>query len=409
MAQRYTEITSTTKIRDSLQLILNNDKTSLSCSSGTSFPTTNLIEGMLCFRTDEQKLYLLLDPSDSESWKMIADLEGEFRHLDGGTGNAINYDAKDLNLWNKMPTGFYEGTNMTNAPEGDNRWRVIQIRHGNSDGFATQLAFSFTDGTMMTRTQAGGDWTPWAKVFAGSPNGEVIEGLNAEKIDGRLSGNDANQIPISNGTVNTSLNADMVDGHHAGNGSNQVPINNGTVNANLNADMLDGFHAGNDKGQIPVSNGSVNKNLNAEMVGGLKASDLVAKAGDGKVNVLKANTTESQVLKATNVDGLQCNIAITPRQTTTRDHRVTLGSGATSGSYDAYNNAGGSGDYSGTRFVMTVNTVPELGGAGNYSITTILKALARVAHSHQIIKEDYRYNCKCDCNCDCNCGDDNAP
>lgn len=335
MAQRYTEITSTTKIRDSLQLILNNDKTSLSCSSGTSFPTTNLIEGMLCFRTDEQKLYLLLDPSDSESWKMIADLGGEFRHLDGGTGNAINYDAKDLNLWNKMPTGFYEGTNMTNAPEGDNRWRVIQIRHGNSDGFATQLAFSFTDGTMMTRTQAGGDWTPWAKVFAGSPNGEVIEGLNAEKIDGRLSGNDANQIPISNGTVNTSLNADMVDGHHAGNGSNQVPINNGTVNANLNADMLDGFHAGNDKGQIPISNGSVNKNLNAEMVGGLKASDLVAKAGDGKVNVLKANTTESQVLKATNVDGLQCNIAITPRQTTTRDHRVTLGSGATSGSYDA--------------------------------------------------------------------------
>lgn len=409
MAQRYTEIKSTTKIRDSLQLILNNDKTSLSCSSGTSFPTANLIEGMLCFRTDEQKLYLLLDPSDSNSWKMIADLEGEFRHLDGGTGNAINYDAKDLNLWNKMPTGFYEGTNMTNAPEGDNRWRVIQIRHGNSDGFATQLAFSFTDGTMMTRTQAGGDWTPWAKVFAGSPNGEVIEGLNAEKIDGRLSGNDTNQIPISNGTVNTNLNADMVDGHHAGNGSNQVPINNSTLNSNLNADLLDGFHAGNDKGQIPVSNGSVNKNLNAEMVGGLKATDLVAKAGDGVVNLLQANTTQARKVVATDVDGLQCNIAISPRQTTTRDHRLTLGSGATSGSYDVYNNAGGSGDYSGTRFAMTVNTVPELGGAGNYSVTTILKALARVAHSHQIIKEDYRYNCKCDCNCDCNCGDDGMP
>ena len=105
MVQRYTEIPSTQKIRDSLQPILNNDKTALSCSSGTSFPSANIVEGMLCYRTDEKKLYQLIDVNSPKTgWVLIADLNGEFRHIEGGEGNAIDYTAKDLNLWNKMPT-----------------------------------------------------------------------------------------------------------------------------------------------------------------------------------------------------------------------------------------------------------------------------------------------------------------
>lgn len=57
--QNYTEIPSSTTLSDSLSQILNNDKTALSLSSGTSFPTVNLQLGMPCFRTDEQKLYIL--------------------------------------------------------------------------------------------------------------------------------------------------------------------------------------------------------------------------------------------------------------------------------------------------------------------------------------------------------------
>ena len=57
--QNYTEIPSSTTLSDSLSQILNNDKTALSLSSGTSFPTVNLQQGMPCFRTDEQKLYVL--------------------------------------------------------------------------------------------------------------------------------------------------------------------------------------------------------------------------------------------------------------------------------------------------------------------------------------------------------------
>ena len=94
MVQRYTEIPSTQKIRDSLQPILNNDKTALSCSAGTSFPSANIVEGMLCYRTDEKKLYQLIDVNNPKTgWVLIADLNGEFRHIEGG---AIDYTAKDL-------------------------------------------------------------------------------------------------------------------------------------------------------------------------------------------------------------------------------------------------------------------------------------------------------------------------
>ena len=61
MTQRYVEIPSSKKISDSLSDILGNDKTALSCSSGTAFPTVNLFDGMLCYRTDELKLYQLID------------------------------------------------------------------------------------------------------------------------------------------------------------------------------------------------------------------------------------------------------------------------------------------------------------------------------------------------------------
>lgn len=70
--QSYTEIASTETLSNSLSMILNNDKTALSCSSGTAFPTTNLQVGMLCLRTDQWKLYQLKDATPT--WVMIANL-----------------------------------------------------------------------------------------------------------------------------------------------------------------------------------------------------------------------------------------------------------------------------------------------------------------------------------------------
>lgn len=73
--QNYTEIQSSTTLSDSLSQILNNDKTAMSLNSGTSFPTVNLQLGMPCFKTDEQKLYVLTVVSPA-TWKMVIDLSG---------------------------------------------------------------------------------------------------------------------------------------------------------------------------------------------------------------------------------------------------------------------------------------------------------------------------------------------
>ena len=88
--QNYTDIPSTTTLSDSLSQILNNDKTALSLSSGTAFPTVNLQQGMPCFRTDEQKLYILTVVSPV-TWKMVIDLSATV----GKVGNADLLDGID--------------------------------------------------------------------------------------------------------------------------------------------------------------------------------------------------------------------------------------------------------------------------------------------------------------------------
>lgn len=70
--QSYTEIPASETLRNSRQKLLDNDKTAISCNSGPAFPTINLQPGMLCFRTDEQKLYQL--NADGATWVELFDL-----------------------------------------------------------------------------------------------------------------------------------------------------------------------------------------------------------------------------------------------------------------------------------------------------------------------------------------------
>lgn len=70
--QKYTEIDENKTLRESRELLLNNDKTAISCNSGPAFPTVNLQAGMLCFRTDEKKLYQL--NADGKTWVKLFDL-----------------------------------------------------------------------------------------------------------------------------------------------------------------------------------------------------------------------------------------------------------------------------------------------------------------------------------------------
>ena len=74
--QNFVTIQSTDTLANSRQEILNNDLTIMSCSSGTSFPTTNLQIGMFCLRTDLSQLYQLKDLTPT--WVMIFDLTKVF-------------------------------------------------------------------------------------------------------------------------------------------------------------------------------------------------------------------------------------------------------------------------------------------------------------------------------------------
>ncbi len=71
--QNFTTISSSETLTNSLSPLLNNDRTALSNSSGSAFPTTELQVGMKCWRTDQQKLYLLTSASPA-TWVLLADL-----------------------------------------------------------------------------------------------------------------------------------------------------------------------------------------------------------------------------------------------------------------------------------------------------------------------------------------------
>lgn len=93
--QNYTEIASSVTITSSRSLLLNNDKSIMSCFSGTAYPTTNLQVGMLCYRTDTGKLYQLTDATN-KTWVEIANtsrnlsdaIDGKL-NLSGGTVTGV--------------------------------------------------------------------------------------------------------------------------------------------------------------------------------------------------------------------------------------------------------------------------------------------------------------------------------
>ena len=396
--QKYTEIPSSKTLADSLQLILQNDKTGISCSEGTAFPTVDVQVGQLCYRSDQKKLYQLID-AEEPTWRCIADASGDARHLDGGAGNAINYEKRNLNDWNSMPTGFYEGSNMLNSPSGDTYWRVIQIRQGNSDGYATQIAFGATTGKVFTRFEKGGQWSSWQELFAGT-SGQKVTGLNADKLQDRVPGNASGNLALNNGTKNVNLNADMVDGYHVGSGSGQIPLNNGTKNNGLNADQLDGYHAGNAKNQIPVSNGKLSVGLNAEMIGGMKATDFLTVSSEGEIgkelSTLTVGNLAATTIKATRIEAptIVNSSSYTGSNLT---ERTVIGSGANG--YDSTSNDNKYADYS--RYDYSFQTKRAI-SAGTYDLKALLQKLVNYAHIHKVDRKTVHY----DCRSDCNCGDD---
>jgi hypothetical protein len=86
MAQSYPDIPATDSLSASRQKLLDRDDALKSNFSGTAFPTTGLVVGMTCFRTDQNKLYMLKDTVPT--WLEIANVAGS-------ANLAVNSDMVD--------------------------------------------------------------------------------------------------------------------------------------------------------------------------------------------------------------------------------------------------------------------------------------------------------------------------
>ena len=76
--QEYEEIAGTESLSDSLAKLLLNTKTVMSCHSGATFPTNtaNHYQGMLCYRTDQDKYYRLKSlPPATSVWVSISEFK----------------------------------------------------------------------------------------------------------------------------------------------------------------------------------------------------------------------------------------------------------------------------------------------------------------------------------------------
>lgn len=116
--QSYTEIPENQTLKESRVLLLKNDKTALSNSSGTSFPTQNVQIGQFCFRTDEVALYQY---TEANTWvKLVSFSDGVpiFENIpsyDAATSSALGLVKTGSNITNSNGTISITKSNVTNA------------------------------------------------------------------------------------------------------------------------------------------------------------------------------------------------------------------------------------------------------------------------------------------------------
>lgn len=164
--ENFTQVASTTTLRDARQQFLDNDITNRSNASGVAFPTANLYVGMFCFRTDDGGLYQLKSIGPN-TWVKLFDIDtaraSDSELLDGQEGSFYQ-NASNLNA-GTVPSarisGAYTGfTNVTGSGTADFA-RFL----GTTADTAAAPSFSFT------QDPDTGLWSPAADQMGVSVGG----------------------------------------------------------------------------------------------------------------------------------------------------------------------------------------------------------------------------------------------
>lgn len=202
--QNYTEIPSSQTLQSSLSLLLDNYKSVFSCFSGTSFPTLNVQVGMLCYRTDQKKLYQLREIIETvPTWIAIADLSS-----DASSQLADKFDKAGGTI-----TGRVTFSNATASTSKTTGALVISGGVGVSgtiyaDAFNGALTGNASTATKLATPRSitiSGAATAAPTNFDGSSGITLtITSLDATKLSGR--------IPNGNLTGTYNIDADTVGG-----------------------------------------------------------------------------------------------------------------------------------------------------------------------------------------------------
>lgn len=210
--QAYSVLNTTDYVKDSRQAINDNFATVISDFSGTVFPTSDLIAGMKCNRTDQKKVYFLRQ--DLVTWTLLFDYNNNKITVPNATNatNAVN----DGNGDNISETYLKEA--VTNISESNGTITVTK-----SDG--TEITFSsfkldnvYPIGSIYMSTVAtnphnlfGGTWEAYAqgRVLIGVGEGTDANGVKKTFTGGATGGEYEHELttaemPSHNHTASTN-------------------------------------------------------------------------------------------------------------------------------------------------------------------------------------------------------------
>lgn len=259
--QKYTEIDENKTLRESRELLLNNDKTGISCNSGPAFPTINLQPGMLCFRTDEQKLYQL--NADGATWVELFDLSGNIGLVSRATtaDNALEVNGHTVNSDVPVNAKFTDTTYGTVTDSASGLMTAAQKKKLDElSNYSLPVASATTLGGVkvgsgltisngvLSSSVTGGNSTHGEKLFTTNGTFVVPEGVfilvvtavggggagggGGEKISGNAGngsrGNVASAVPIF---VNPSQSISVIIGQGGAGGAGGANGSGGTGGA----------------------------------------------------------------------------------------------------------------------------------------------------------------------------------
>ncbi len=226
MTQSWPAIPDTDTLTDSRPDIVARDESVKSCFSGTSFPATDLLIGMLCFRTDQLKFYQLKSTGPSV-WTLIADL----------AKTLVN--VEDLGTAAFVATGT-GGSNVPTVTQADARY--IQKAGDTVSGAIQQtgkLSYNNNRLRLMAVDGSNNMWFTWTTDDTDLIIGIHRNGANDYDLYVRDGGVTCTVWHTGNDGAGSGMDADLLDGQQGSYYQNANNLNAGTVpNARLPGNAL---------------------------------------------------------------------------------------------------------------------------------------------------------------------------